>query len=130
MPVNSEGQFEYPSEGWSQGKMKRVGPGPEGQTEGLITPGNIDLSNRPVVKHQGQIATVRSISFEQDGRTILIPTVIGDKVVGNAEAIQHYQQSGEHLGIFQSREHADKYAKELSKSQDAFYRGGRAKEDF
>jgi hypothetical protein len=124
MPTNEKGQFDYPETGWSQGFMKR-----NGDPQGLITPGNIDLTKRPVVKHEGKIATVRSISIEQDGQHILIPTVIGDKVVGNNEAIAHYRTSGEHLGIFETSEAASKYAGELSKSQDEMYRG-RAKEDF
>jgi hypothetical protein len=126
MPTNERGQFEYPQEGegWSTGNMRKVN-----DPAGLVTPGNIDLTKRPVVKHEGKIATVRSISIEQDGQHILIPTVIGDKVVGNNEAIAHFRQTKEHLGIFSSRDHADAYAKELSKSQDEMYRG-RAKEDF
>jgi hypothetical protein len=88
---------------------------------GLITPGNIDLTKRPQVPYEGKTATVRSISVEQDGKHILIPTVIGNKVVSDDEAYAHYQKTGEHLGIFESSQDADSYGRALSKEQGKYY---------
>ena len=94
----------------------------------LIEPGNIDLTKRPVVKNKdGSISTVRSMSFEEDGMQILIPTVVGDKVVSNKDAIDHYHKTGEHLGMFSSVKAANAYAKKLHEEQDKMYSGKKEK---
>ena len=88
----------------------------------LIREGNIDLTKRPVVKNKdGSISTVRSMSFEEDGMQILIPTVVGDKVVSDKAAIDHYRKTGEHLGMFSSVKAANAYAKKLHEEQDKMY---------
>lgn len=92
---------------------------PQGQT----TPGNIDLNNRPMVKNaDGSTSTVRSITVtNDDGSAVLIPTVIGDKVVSNKDAIDHYNKTGEHLGKFESEDAADAYASKLHDAQAKQY---------
>lgn len=92
---------------------------PQGQT----TPGNIDLNNRPMVKNpDGSTSTVRSITVtNDDGSAVLIPTVIGDKVVSNKDAIAHYNKTGEHLGKFKSEDAADVYASKLHNDQAKQY---------
>ena len=82
---------------------------------GLVVPGNIDLSSRPMVKNpDGSISTVRSMSFEEDGHEILVPTVSDDgRVVSDEEAVANYKKTGKHLGIFDSPENATSYAQRL-----------------
>ena len=86
---------------------------------GLLVPGNVDLSNRPRVKNpDGSISTVRSISIGVDGKEVLIPTITPDgKSLTNAQAIQRFQQTGEHLGVFDSPDSATNYAQMLHRSQ-------------
>lgn len=47
---------------------------------GMVSPGNIDLDSRPVVKMpNGEYATVRSASFTMpDGYEYLLPTITQD----------------------------------------------------
>ena len=77
--------------------------------------GNIDLFNRPRVQNgDGSHSTVRSISFEEDGQEILIPTVSPDgRILSNTDAIDLYHKTGEHLGKFASVEEANAFAQQL-----------------
>jgi len=90
---------------------------------GMLKQGNVDLSKRPVVKNpDGTISTVRSITVTlPDGKAVLIPTVVGGRVVSNQEAIQHFKQTGEHLGIFKDETTADQYANALHEQQAQVY---------
>lgn len=99
-----------------------------GQPSGLIVPGNINLNDRPIVHNaDGSYSTVRSITITDGGKAILIPTVVGGRVVSNEQAIQHYQQTGQHLGVFDSEADADAYAQSLHERQAAQY-GARAQQ--
>lgn len=85
-----------------------------------LVPGNIDLTNRPRVSNpDGSISTVRSISINENGREILIPTVSDDgHVLSNDDAVALYHKTGKHLGIFPNAASATAYAKELHRQQE------------
>ena len=85
------------------------------QAPGLVTPGNIDLANRPIVKNaDGTTSTVKTATFGIDGgRTVLLPTIVNGAPVSNADAFKHYEQTGEHMGIFQNEDAAEQYDKAL-----------------
>lgn len=95
-----------------------------GLAEGQLSLGNIDLHSRPVVHNDdGTYSTVRSMSFNDgDGREVLIPT-IGPRgeTWTDEEAIQHYRETGENLGVFETPEAATAYAQRLHEDQAQEY---------
>jgi len=82
---------------------------------GMVEPGNIDLSQRKVRGNEdGSISTVRSKSFNIDGKEVLLPTISDTgKLLTDKEAVAEYKKTGKHLGKFDSPEHADLYAEQL-----------------
>lgn len=93
------------------------------EVPGMIEPGNIDLSARPVVRNSdGSISTVRSISVEMDGKEYLIPTVSEDgKVLSEDDAVKQFKKTGKHLGVFDSPDDATAYARQLHEDQESLY---------
>lgn len=95
---------------------------------GMLVPGNIDLNDRPIVKGKhGDFSTVRSISINDGGKEILIPTVAkdGSRILSDADAVKQYRKTGEHLGIFASVQDADAYAATLHEQQADLYKDRR-----
>jgi hypothetical protein len=92
------------------------------EPEGLLSPGIIDLNNRKILRNaDGSISTELSFSREINGQEVLVPQVVDGKKLSQDEAWQHYLQTGEHLGVFDTPEHADAYAKEIHNRQDQTY---------
>lgn len=100
-----------------------LSPAPSGTPLGLSEAGNIDLAARPVVRNaNGTVSTVRSMSFEENGQEILVPTVSpAGRILSDDEAIDLYHQTGQHLGKFDNPDHATAYAESLHEAQAAFY---------
>jgi diguanylate cyclase (GGDEF)-like protein len=100
-------------------ELRRLAQQYSGKSDGLVEKGNVDLTNRPRVTNPDRsTSTVRSMSFEQDGREILVPTVSDDgRIMSNDEAIQQYRKTGKHLGIFRDVASANAYAKSLHEQQ-------------
>lgn len=93
------------------------------QPRGQIRAGNIDLTNRPVVRNpDGSISTVRSISANFDGQEYLIPTVSDDgRILRDDDAIAQFQKTGRNLGVFDTPENATAYAQSLHNDQEKMY---------
>jgi hypothetical protein len=100
-----------------------------GRNPGLLVPGNININDRPPVKYQGGIATVRSISFgvEWRGRRaeVLVPTVVGGAVVSDRRALARFNASGQFLGLFDTPQHASMYAEKLHQYHARLYHANR-----
>lgn len=90
--------------------------------------GNIDLYARPQVKNpDGSISTVRSMSFNDGLKEIVIPTVSDDgRIMSDNEAIDNYYKTGKYLGKFNTVDEATKYAEQLHNEQDLYYNKNRA----
>jgi len=100
-------------------------PDIETQPSGLIERGNIDLSKRiPLKNEDGTVSPLKSISIEQDGNIVLIPTIQDGKRMTDAEAIRYYQKSGQNLGVFETEADAARYAKRVSKFEDQRFKSG------
>lgn len=83
-------------------------------------PGNLPLGIRNRVKNaDGTTSTVRTISVGVDGGEVLIPTVIGSRVVSDDEAMAHYRKTGENFGTFDTPDQATAYAENLHRSHEA-----------
>ena len=96
---------------------------------GQFGKGNIDLYNRPKIMHEdGSFSTVQSMSFYDEkadsstkGLEVLIPMVIETDILNEEEAIQHYYETKEYLGLFETPEAATAYAEELHIQQEILY---------
>jgi hypothetical protein len=85
----------------------------------MIAPGNIDLNNRPMVKNpDGTYSTVFTMGISEDGKHINIPRISDDgKILSPQEAIEQFHKTGKHLGIYNSKEAAEKAAQGLHEDQ-------------
>lgn len=90
--------------------------------EGMLVAPTIKLDGRPTVKNKdNSISTVRSIGVNIGGREILLPTVVGNKVVSDEDAVVNFLLTGEHLGIFDSPKSSDAFAERLHRQQEQMY---------
>lgn len=84
--------------------------------------GNIDLNNRVVIYNiDGSISTERSFSVGIDDKEVLLPTIINGVIVSEDEAIDHFYETNEYLGKFDTIEEAEEYAEKLHERQEWYY---------
>ncbi len=113
--------LEHEIEGsYAQGTLEpdpgKIGPSyPDAIPLGMLERGNIDVFGRPDVDG----STVRSMSFGVDGAEILVPTVVGGKIVSDDDAIDEYERTGKHLGKFTNPGHATEYADRLHQDYES-----------
>lgn len=95
--------------------------------------GNIDLYNRPQYRNaDGSISTVDSTSFNIQGKEVLLPSVwVKDgkayRSSDGDEILQHFYDTGEFLGVFDTVDAANSYAEKLHDAQDYYYTTQREK---
>jgi hypothetical protein len=99
---------------------------PDKSPPGLVSQGNLDIADFPqVVKPDGKIEVVESVSVPMNGKHVLIPTQRQDGTkLTKEQALAEYKKTGEHLGIFQDPASAGAYSKHLNQVQGAMIRGG------
>ncbi len=120
-PKPSGGLFDDMLGAPPQGTAQAVEPTapPQGvqmfsQALAQMQPGNIDISNRPVVHNpDGTVSTELSFSKDFGNGEVLLPRVINGQVVSQDQAVQHYHDTGENLGTFPNPQLADAYAEAL-----------------
>jgi hypothetical protein len=79
--------------------------------EGLRGPGNINLNGRPLVANSdGSYSSEKSFSRGTDKGEVLVPQIVNGKTLNQDDAWDHYKKTGEHMGVFDTPEHADAYA--------------------
>jgi hypothetical protein len=99
-------------------------PGP---TDGMASPGTIDLKKLPVIYNpDGSYSTVNSTSFSDEkkgsptyGKEVLVPGILNGKKVDPSNPATlaamkaQYYKTGQHLGTFNDPDSADAYATRL-----------------
>ncbi len=101
---------------YNQGKLPKYIRGAVEKSKVVrpLVEGNIDVDKLPkVYDKKGNWQTVNTITREFDGKTVLLPTIINGKQVSVKEATEHYLKTGQHLGIFNTKEQADVYDEHL-----------------
>lgn len=114
-PGAIEHYFKSPSKYWMDGYMD--------SSFDPVDTGNIDLNNRPIVNNpDGTYSTVRSKSFNFDGKEVLLPTISKDgRNWTDKEAIENYKKTGENLGVFDTVQTANAAAQKIHEQQASIY---------
>jgi hypothetical protein len=82
---------------------------------GILEVGNVNLYNRPGLPtpDKGYGNTFSGTHEIEGGRTVLLPHIVNGIKLSGKEAFEHFKKTGEHMGIFKSRKHADAFDKKL-----------------
>jgi hypothetical protein len=95
-------------------RSPNYGPGPD-VIPGMREQGNIDYETRPRVPQPDlSTATVRSASIGTPRGEVLIPTISDTgRQMSYTEAAAEYNKTGRHLGVFESPQAANEYARKF-----------------
>ena len=99
-------------------------------SEGMVEKPTLDPSKAiaKVKNEDGSISTVRTLGFNIDGKEVLIPSVHKDGyIMSDEESIQHYKDTGEHFGKFDSPEASTNYAISLHDNHEKKFVGTKEK---
>src|SRR3954470_9925760 len=96
---------------------------------GILEVGNVNLIDRPKfpTPDKGYQTVFTMTAGVDGGKVALLPRVIEGKMHTPKEAFEHFKNTGEHMGIFSSREAADKFDEQLH--QDMGWIGSKNKWD-
>ena len=87
---------------------------------GMVEPGNIRLDQRPSIPNpDGGNSSVFSMGIGEGDTETVIPRVVGEEILDPEKAVRSYQESGEHLGKFESVDEANEYGRKLHEDQEA-----------
>jgi len=92
-------------------------PMPQARPDGAPT---MDPGSQPAVQNaNGEISTVRTMGFEDNGRQVNVPSVPaeGGRIMSNDEAYQRYKDTGRHLGKYDTIEQAGAAAERLHQQE-------------
>jgi len=115
MPDNKYDGFEMLK------KAGLISADPQGENPvptGMLENPSVPVNTTPIANPDDSFSTIETISIEDEGQEVLIPTIHPHGYrMSPEEAFQLYKDTGRHLGKFDKPERATAYAKELSKSQ-------------
>lgn len=116
-----------------QGMAVHRDPNPHdlSKPDGLVSKATADFNNRKVLRTKDEegnevIKTVQTMTLEtDDGKFIVLPTIIDGKEFSPEDAIAYSKKTGKHFGVFDSQEHADDFAQKLHENHAVQYGPGR-----
>lgn len=83
---------------------------------GIVEVGNVNLYDRPGLPspEKGGYGNIFTGTHEiEGGKIALLPHIVNGIKLSGKEAFEHFKRTGEHAGIFNSREAADAFDKQL-----------------
>ena len=89
------------------------------QSPGKVKEGNLDPYQRPdLANPDGSYSTTSSMGIgTEDGKEVLIPTVVNGVRLSSEDAIKEYEKNGGNFGTFDNWAKADVYAQKLHEQQ-------------
>ncbi len=84
--------------------------------------GNIDLNKRKIIVEKNGGFTVEKPTVMKDkDKWVILPTVIYGSKAGRDKAKEHYSNTNEHLGKFDTKQSAYNMMSKINKRQEKYY---------